>query len=420
MSKQPNRLKPGSEHHFSGTDIDRSRPLRFRLNGRTVSGFFGDTVLSSALASGINEAGRHLGSPLALSERFAPPVLPSSQLHLPQNALPMARVPAIDGMELSTLGTMRAAPAPRRIADIIRTLAIGPNRSLGVHLDGASLLAGPWIDQPTDSNLETDMVVVGAGIAGLSAAMAAAEAGERVLLVERRATPGGDAKLFGAVEDEEPPDQVIKRLLENLGKMPNVTLLASTEAFAIAGRTLRAHTIEIVDGAPVGRVLAIAFKRLVLANGVLERLPVFPGNRLPGVMGVLEAYHWGVRHGVWQGKSALFNTAVSVAYRLAMLASDAGISIEKIADMRTQPQSRFIEFSKAYGIKLARGLAPESAAPAPSRQAGVLVHLAPTFEGVTQQAPALWTELLVTSGGWQPDLGLWLMAGGQCRWDAAT
>ncbi|HEV7718604.1 MAG TPA: hypothetical protein VGO70_06475, partial [Arsenicitalea sp.] len=53
-------------------------------------------------------------------------------------------------------------------------------------------------------------------------------------------------------------------------------------------------------------------------------------------------------------------------------------------------------------------------------QAGVLVHLAPTFEGVAQQVPPIWTELLVTSGGWQPDLGLWLMAGGQCRWQAGT
>ncbi|HEV7717763.1 MAG TPA: FAD-dependent oxidoreductase, partial [Arsenicitalea sp.] len=412
--KQPNRLKPSSDHHFSGTDIDRSRPLRFRLNGRTVNGFAGDTVLSAAIASGINEAGRHLGSPLALSERFAPPVLPSSQLHLPQNALPMARLPAIDGMELSTLGTMRAAPAPRRIADIIRSLTIGPNRSLGLHLDGASPLAGPWLDQEADTHLDTDLAVVGGGIAGLSAAWAAAQAGGRVLLIERRASAGGDARFFGAVEGEEAPDQVIKRLLQNLGSMPNVTILTGTEAFAITGQTLRAHSIDIIDGAPAGRVLAVAFKRLVLANGVIERLPVFPGNRMPGVAGALETYHRGVRHGVWPGKSTLFNTAVSVVYRLAMLASDAGIAIERITDTRTQPQSRFIEFSKAYGIRLVRGLAPASVTAAPSRQAGVLVHLAPTFEGVAQQVPPIWTELLVTSGGWQPDLGLWLMAGGQC------
>jgi sarcosine oxidase subunit alpha len=419
MSEQPNRLSASLDHHFSGSEIDRSRPLRFRLNGRTVYGFAGDTVLSAAIASGLWEAGRSQGHPLALSDRFAPPVIALADLQSPERALPMARMPAVDGMDLATLGALLTVPAPRRFIETIRSFTTGPSRSLGQRVDSDATLMGPWLDLPTEASLEADLAVVGAGIAGLSAAKTAAEAGEQVIVIERQAGPGGDARLFGAVEDEEAPDETIARLIGELGALPNVIMLTRTEAFGLSDGVVRAHQIEIADGVPKGRVLAIAFRRLVLATGVVERLPVFPGNRLPGVTGALEAYHRAMRFGVWPGKSALFNTAASAVYRLAMFASDAGIRIEKITDMRVQPQSRFIEFSKAYGIKMGRGLAPSAAAVASSRKPGLLINLAPTFVG-GRSTEQIWTELLVTSGGWQPDLSLWLMAGGHCLWQAET
>ena len=53
MSRQPNRLAATESHKFAGTEIDRSKPLSFRLNGRVIDGFAGDTVLSAVLAAGI-------------------------------------------------------------------------------------------------------------------------------------------------------------------------------------------------------------------------------------------------------------------------------------------------------------------------------------------------------------------------------
>ena len=47
---QPNRLFADAAHEFGGIALDRSKPLSFTLNGRRIDGYFGDTVLSAALA----------------------------------------------------------------------------------------------------------------------------------------------------------------------------------------------------------------------------------------------------------------------------------------------------------------------------------------------------------------------------------
>ena len=52
MRPQHNRLPAGTARGFGGSAIDRSHPLQFRLDGRLISGFAGDTVLSAALACG--------------------------------------------------------------------------------------------------------------------------------------------------------------------------------------------------------------------------------------------------------------------------------------------------------------------------------------------------------------------------------
>src|SRR5690606_6676948 len=112
-------------------------------------------------------------------------------------------------------------------------------------------------------------------------------------------------------------------------------------------------------------------------------------------------------YGIWPGRSTLFATVSSPAYRLAMQASDAGISVPRIIDSRLRPQSRFLEFSKAYGITLASGtIVTDVAATAP----GLLVSLQLSMDGYHRDEPAMVVDRLVACGGWQPDLTLWHMA----------
>src|SRR5690606_23842301 len=140
------------------------------------------------------------------------------------------------------------------------------------------------------------------------------------------------------------------RLREAADAHDAIRILCHAHAYAIRPGLVRAHVIELQDGKPIGRVIDFAARFIVIAPGSRERLPLFAGNRLPGVIGTLDAYELATRYGVWPGQTALVATGSNFAYRLAMLASDAGITVPRIIDTRPGPASRFIEFSRAYGI----------------------------------------------------------------------
>ena len=403
MRPQLNRLAAEAGKGFGGSAIDRGKPLRFRLDGRLISGFAGDTVLSAALASGIDTLGRHGEHPLGLTLRAAPPIAYAALAADPQRALPMARTPALDGADLVTMGGSRRASLLARLFQ--------PGRTLGLVLDDPHALDEPWRQVRGVARDGGDLVVVGGGVAGLSAALAAARAGLRVTLVEAEPHPGGRSGLFGTQEGEDSPEASMGRLTAEVAASDAITVLTGTHAFALRPGLVRVHRVDLSGATAQGQVLDLAAPRIVLATGAVERLPLFAGNRLPGVVGTADAYALATRYGIWPGRRAVLATVSSPAYRLAMLASDAGIAIDRILDSRPRPSSRFIEFAKAYGIRQFPGTVPGSAQPA---KAGgtVSVHLPDRAE-----EEGIVTDRLVVCGGWQPDLTLWHVAGGDSVWE---
>lgn len=403
MKPQPNRLPADAARGFGGAAIDRSLPLTFRLNGRQISGFHGDTVLSALLASGVDTLGDHSDAPIGLTQSACPAIYPVGHSGDAAHALPMARTPAVDGADYVTAGARRTNP----IARLLR-----PGRSLGRSLDQPHLLDEPWRSRAGTRETETDLVVIGGGVAGLSAALAAARSGLSVTLLEVSSIPGGHSGLFGTQEGEDAPEVSMARLREAAEAHDAIRIICHAHAYAIRPGLVRAHVVDLKGGKPVGRVIDLAARFIVIATGSRERLPLFAGNRLPGVIGTLDAYELATRYGIWPGQSALVATDSNFAYRLAMLASDAGITIPRIIDTRPGPASRFIEFSRAYGIIQASGT--RIAAAESGRAAGTL---SVTVEG--GNAEPFITNRLVVCGGWQPDLTLWHIAGGASRWNKA-
>src|SRR5690606_31996400 len=96
-------------------------------------------------------------------------------------ALPMDRTPVIGHADLVSIGP-RLDPRPQRgLGARLANLLTPRGRSLVHRLDDPRALAGPWATAPAGETIEGDTLVVGGGIAGMSAALVAAEAGERVL-----------------------------------------------------------------------------------------------------------------------------------------------------------------------------------------------------------------------------------------------
>ncbi|MET3926168.1 FAD-dependent oxidoreductase [Devosia sp. 2618] len=407
MKGQPHRLGTETGHLLQGSAIQRDKALHFTLDGRAFEGFEGDTVLSAILASGVDTAGKRGGFPLALTSRHAPSIAPVTDT---LGALPMDRTPATDGADYVTIGP-KHAHGPK-------TLFRVPKRSLGMDLDKPDALPRPWLGQQGIPGPEADLVVVGGGVAGMSAAIAAAERGLRVVLAEATPQLGGTARLFGTRDGEELPEQAIDRLRAAIGTSSTITVLAATEVFALRPGYVRMHRVRVDNGVLVGEVLNVKARHIVLATGAIERLPIYPGNRLPGTVGAMEAFQLAQLYGVWGGGNALFATSGNAPYRLATMAKDAGIDVLRVMDSRAEPQSRFIDFSKAYGITFAPGTVVGSASIA-AKGGGLSVTPHLGVEGVEHAATPLAADRLVVSGGWQPDLSLWHMAGGSSRWSAA-
>jgi NADPH-dependent 2,4-dienoyl-CoA reductase/sulfur reductase-like enzyme len=130
----------------------------------------------------------------------------------------------------------------------------------------------PGVASSAEARLSTEVVVVGGGPAGIAAAVHAAEAGARTLLVEEQARPGGQVWRH---RGEPPP--AARRWLERLARSGAAVLSGATVVDA-AGREL------VVEHG--GRARRVAFGRLVLATGARELFLPFPGWTLPGVVGV--------------------------------------------------------------------------------------------------------------------------------------
>ena len=384
---QPNRLPADAAHEFGGVALDRGKPVSFKLNGRRIDGFLGDTVLSAALAAGIDTFGTFGEFALGLTDRFAP-----LAAHKGGEPLPIDRLPAASGLDLATIGR--------------RKFGFGVTRSLGHIIDGIPEL--PWLRQKPDTTLTTDLLVVGGGVAGLAAADAAAREGHSVVLLERRPWLGGDARYFGPVGDEASPEATTNDLVTRISAQPSISVMTHSEVFALHGTSARIH--RIVDGH--GTVVAISANRIVLATGSLQRLPIFAGNRLPGVTSAISAYHLAKRYGVVRGRSAVVATQSNYGYRLALRLNDAGVNVIRIVDPRVNPQSRFVDFAKASGLKLSGGQFTLAASLA--RRHKLNASFANIGTGLA--TIPLEADSLIVSGPFQPDLALWMLAGGGTHW----
>jgi len=182
-----------------------------------------------------------------------------------------------------------------------------------------------------------EIVVVGGGIAGLSAALNAGRAGADVWLIEKEDHPGGRIQYDTAAYElpdspnRQPGFEIARQLSETVGHLTNCRVMTGATAFAWYDEDVLAVVRE-------GELWELKPKRVVVATGSYENPMVFENNDLPGIFlagGLQRLMH---RDFVRPGNKAAVVTDNDRGYRLAHQLLDAGVAVAAVIDQRPEDQ----------------------------------------------------------------------------------
>ena len=396
----------------SGEWVDRSKPLGFRFEGREYKGFAGDTVASALWASGVSVLGR--------SFKYHRPRGILSGANHDVNALMQAggtpnlradATPLQAGMALNavnTFGTLERDPGSL-LGMFARLLPVGfyykafHSKRLFPLWErmframtglGRVDFATPRLRTPKRYGF-CDVLVVGGGPSGLSAALAAAEQGAEVVLVDENARLGGST--HGTSE-----------LISKVVAHPHIRVFADTYAAGYYAD----HWVPLVER---DRITKMRARAVVVAAGAYEQPAVFRNNDLPGIMLASAAQRLIRRYAVRPAQRVVMLAANADAYRALQDFIDAGIEVAAVIDLRDAVPDDQQSVLSDRGISLHAGHCIVEAVPAAGgkRVAGVRIAKADMATPATEIA----CDGVFMSVGWAPAAPLLYQAGTKMRYD---
>jgi sarcosine oxidase subunit alpha len=395
------------------------RPLAFSFDGKPLSGLEGDTIASALLAEGVRVVGRSFKyhRPRGIVGAGAEEPNAIVDVTLAGKTTPNVRAttePLVDGMAVRAVNAAPTAEADRagfldRFAAFIPAgfyykTFLWPDWHLFEPRIRAMAGLGrldPAHEPPADSpsiNLGCDVLVVGAGPAGLAAARSAARAGERVMLVDDQDAPGGALRHRHADIDGMAGGDWATAVVEAL-RSGGHTVLSRATAFGLYD-----HGLVSVWQRRVGlpdALWQVRARRVVVAAGAIERPLVFPDNDRPGVMSAEAALVYLRRHGVLVGQRIVVAANNDKAHGVAAALAEAGARV-LVADTRQSgslPSRDGVEVVRAASIDAVSG--------------------ARGVSSVTISGRPVEADCLLTSGGFTPTVHLFCQARGRLRFDAA-
>lgn len=402
-----------------GSAIDRSRPVSFSFDGRTLEGFEGDTIASALLAADVAVVGRSFKYHRPRGIWSAGVEEPNALIDVAGDvqAMPNTRAttePIRAGLVTKSINAMPTAAADRnafidRFARFIPAAFyyktfMWPDWHLFEPriraMAGLGSVDPVWKPvAPADQiNHHCDLLVVGAGPAGLAAAKLAATAGKSVMLVDERFQPGGSLLHRDAEIDGKSASAWIDESIAELERAGHL-VLPSTTAFGIYDHNLIGLNQRHHDGRP-DTLWRVRPRRIVLATGAIERPLPFANNDLPGIMSADAALVYLRRYAVLVGRRIVVATNNDSAFEVAGALAAAGAEVT-LVDLREDAHPVI-----SAGIRLLAGRAIISAR-------GRM-----RVEGVTlDDGTWLAADSVVVSGGWTPTVHLFCQARGKLTWE---
>lgn len=412
-----------------GTRLSTER-MTFRFDGREYTGQRGDSVASALWAAGVRLFNRSIKyrrpraflalgpeepnalltvgpAPACIPNVPAPQLLAAPGLDLrSQNRWPSLRHDLAAALLGPGNGFWGAGfyyktfmwPSWRTFEPLIRRLA-----GLGYAPAGSELPAVPV------RHLVADVVIAGGGPAGLVAALGAARAGLRVVLVEREPVLGGELEFETASIDGEAARDWTQRTALSLDAL-GVVVLTGTALTAVSEGLAIAH--QQPAGMPGGDTLyRVHAPHFVNAMGAIERGIAFVDNDRPGVMLLGAGERLLARYGVAPGRAVVLFGNHDRLYAAAERLRAAHIAVAAIVDTRTSTTSPRRAQLVTAGVECLLGHTVTAAHGRPELRAV-------TIAGVDDPSRTrrLATDALLVSGGWSPSVYAGLQAGGRATY----
>ena len=413
---------------IDGEWIDRSTPLDFHFEGSRFPGLAGDTVTSALCAAGVSALGRsfkyhRLRGVLSMANH-------DINVLLQDGGRPNLRgdVAALrKGMRLTAVNTFGGVKSDRaRILD--RLSALFP---VGFYYKAfhspASLfpfwervfrrLAGlgeldfsmPRMRTPKRYDF-CDVLVVGAGPSGLSAALACADAGAKVCIVDENARIGGS--LTYQRGGDGAALVLLRELEERVKRHSNISLRAGV----LAAGYYADHWIPLIENQRMTKMRARA---VIVASGAFEQPAVFHNNDLPGAMLASAAQRLIYRYAVKPMQSAVVLTANDDGYAAALDLRANGIRVDAVVDLRlAAPPSAAATKIVQSGIRIYVGFGINELRMKSGRVgAAVVCPVLASGELDTTKLESIGCDGVLMSVGYAPAAALLYQAGAKMRFD---
>jgi sarcosine oxidase subunit alpha len=431
---------PAQAHRLTaGGLIDRSRLLSFTFDGEDLSGHPGDTLASALLANGVRLVARSFKYHRPRGILTAGSEEPNALVELRSGARrePNTRATTVelyDGLDATSQNRWPSLKLDLLAVNQLFAPIFGAGFYYKTFMWPASFwekvyepairraaglgraAAAPDPDHYEKANAFCDVLVIGAGPAGLSAALAAARAGARVILCDEDFRLGGRLLSERYEIDGRPALEWVESARAELEGLPDCRIMSRTTVVGVYDGGTYAALERVNDHLPVPpeheprlRLWRIVAKRAVLGAGAIERPVVFGGNDRPGVMlaGAVRAYV--NRFAAAPGSRAVIFASSDEAFRTAEDLAAAGIDVAALIDARRGGSSFARRAAEAASARYLDGASITRV----RGRLGVSGVEITRGDGGTERFDC---DLIAMSGGWNPTIHLTTHLNGKPKW----